>query len=137
MAAVVQVQQFTITVPAGTTVAAPQTTQTQLGDGWRVEWLEVRMPPGPRGQVGLYVASSGQQVIPFTTGTAHQWLVLDGEKERFEVTGQPNSGDWQVVAYNTGNFPHTFWVRFGVNLVPDTRTLAPVLLLPSSALSAN
>jgi hypothetical protein len=112
----VQVQQFAATVPAATTKTAPQITQMQLGV-FEVEWVEVQVPDGANGQVGFYVASSGQQVFPFRAGSTPIWVVSNNRVFHWDVTGQPTSGDWQLYAYNSGTFPHTVTCHFGVSPV--------------------
>lgn len=118
-APVVLVQQFAVVVPASTPVANPQVTQAQLPGIYVVEWIELKVPPGPRGEVGFYIASSLTQIVPFRTGATANWLILDNDEIHWDMTDQPDSGDWQIVAYNTGNYDHTLWVRFGLNLAPD------------------
>jgi hypothetical protein len=91
----------------------------QLGQ-FHVDWIEVEVPDGPNGQVGFYLASSNQQVIPFRAGATPLWIVSNGRVFHWDLVGQATSGDWQLVAYNTGAFPHTLAVHFGV-----TPTSAP------------
>ncbi len=136
MSTVTRIVQFEATVPAGTAAANPLVTQCQLGPG-TVEWVEIQVPPGPRGQMGLYVASSLQQIIPYRVGATPIWLTVDGAMLRYDLDGLPDSGDFQVVAYNTGNYPHTWWARFGVNdelggPAPDASTAAPDLSVLNS-----
>lgn len=122
-AAVARVLQFAITVPAGTALAVPLVTPCQL-DATVLEWVEVRMPPGPAGFVGFWVSSSGQQVLPFTVGSTPDPLVLDGEVVHWDLDAMPDSGDFSVSAYNTGRYPHTIYVRFGVNDTVDANAAA-------------
>lgn len=133
-----QVQSFAVTVPAGTAQANPLIVPTRLLDGFDVEWVELRWPPGPRGQVGLYVASSGTQILPFRTGATPNWLIEDGQLVRYDVDTGIDSGDWSVVAYNVGNYPHTVFVRFGIKAVPDPpRNLTGLQLIPAGSLSSS
>lgn len=111
MPGVLQVVSFKVTVPHGTAIATPQTTQLQLGTS-QVSWVELQVPPGPRGALGLYIASSNVQVIPANTPSGPNWLVLDDDTDRYDQEGQTTGGDWQAVAYNIGAYDHTFWVRF-------------------------
>lgn len=123
----VQVQHFACTVPPGTPVASPVTIPTELGI-FQVTFIEVNVPSGFNGQVGFYIASSGQQVLPFRSGATPNWLILNDTEKHWDLEDQPDSGDWAIVAYNTGNFPHTLYVTFGVNPVAldTTITLAPI-----------
>lgn len=136
MAEVDQIQQFTATIPAGTPASAPVVVQMQLGV-WDVTWVEIETSPGFNGAVGFYLASSLQQVIPFRKGTTPNWLVYNGQSKHWDLHNQPNSGDWQLVGYNIGNFDHTVYVAFGLVLIAapvPSVTPAPVNL---SALSGS
>jgi hypothetical protein len=52
---------------------------------------------------------SGVSVIP-VNGT--QWIIHDGDSTTSELARLPDSGDWQIAGYNTGNFVHTIYVTF-------------------------
>jgi hypothetical protein len=100
-----------------------------------VQWVELEIPPGPAGNLGLYVASSGVQIIPQAQTGTPMWLVLDNRTVHWDVTNLPDSGDFQIVAYNTDLNNHTYWVRFGL-----TEIVAPVPVLsivPSATLSGT
>ena len=122
----VQIQQFVCTVPAGTPEATPVTIEMQLGI-FEVSWVEILVPPGPSGQVGFYLASSNTQTIPWWNGLTNSWIVADNELLRYDLSDQPDSGDWQFVAYNQGNFPHSIYVRFGLDLVTVPASLVPTV----------
>lgn len=107
-----EVRRFPVTIPASTPKASPQV--TNLSFPFRVvRELEVRIPPGPRGEVGFAIGGSGQPVIPVEAGA---YLVTDDEIIRWPLDGFWDSGSWQMTAYNTGRFPHTLEVRFLVDL---------------------
>lgn len=109
-----EIRRFPVTVPAGTAKASPQV--SNLSFPFRVvRELEIRVPPGPRGEVGFALGGSGQAVIPVEAGA---YLVTDDEIIRWQLDGFWDSGSWQFTAYNTGRFPHTIEVRFLVDL-PD------------------
>lgn len=110
----------TITVPAGTAVAAPQTTALSLRDAI-MERIEVRVPPGPSGLVGFAITHSGQQVIPFTDG---QWIVTDNESIDWAVENYPTGDKWAVKAYNVDVYPHVLYFRFHLR---ELGTPAPVV----------
>lgn len=134
---VVQVKQFEITVPAGTPIANPQVTATIFDDGFTLEWVEIRMPPGPRGQVGVAITSSRVQLLPYTTGITRNWLRLNDEDLHWDFYDMPDTGDYGVIAYNIGNYPHTFQVRYGVSLSPVASTPNPAAGMPPAALFAH
>src|SRR5215468_886729 len=111
----VQVREFAVTIPAGTAIAAPVTISTAF-EPLAVDKIDIWVPPGPLGQMGFRVASSRQQVIPWNAGA---WVIANDELLSFPGTAYPNSGDWQVIGYNTGAFPHTIYVTFSLSLVPS------------------
>lgn len=103
-----EVYEFVVTVTAGTAKTA--TAKTPMGMPARVvERIEVRIPPGPRGEVGFQLGSGGLQIVPLNAGT---FIVADDERLSFDLTDQLTSGAWQLIAYNTGVFDHTLYVRF-------------------------
>lgn len=98
------------------------------------EWIKWRVPRGPKGLMGWYLASSNTPVIPAQPQT---WIVADGESGVWQVDGLHTSGDWHVVAYNTGAWPHTIYLEFGVRPIagaplPSAR-LAPLYGLAAAA----
>jgi hypothetical protein len=124
-----QYRTFSITVPAQTLQATPQTFDISFGT-FEVRNVNVRVPPGPLGTVGFRIASSRVQWIPWNTGA---WLVFDDESRDFPADGWPNSGDWQIVAYNVGLFSHT--LEFTWELDPVMPAPVPVVGISASDLS--
>lgn len=107
-----EIRHFAVTVPAGTTQAAPLVQATDLGVRVlrRVEWV---FPPGCGGLVGFYFSMGKVQVIPSLPLT---WIVDEDRSDGLDVDDQPDSGAWQVTAYNLGAFPHTLKIRYHVDL---------------------
>lgn len=103
-----QIQSYDITVPANTAASAYQTTDITF-QPFDVSEIEIVIPPGPAGTVGIVIAASGSQVIPYNPG---QWIITDNEIIRWPLEGFHDSGSWQVRAYNTGVFDHTIYIRF-------------------------
>lgn len=97
----------TITVPAGTTIAAPQSTVLGFREG-DVERVEIRIPPGPSGLMGVALARSGRKMLP---KNASEWLITDNEPVIWPLEGYGTSASWSVLAYNLDIFTHTFQVR--------------------------
>jgi hypothetical protein len=126
-----EVQFFSVTIPAGTPINAPQVTQMRMPTRLVTE-IELRVPPGPRGTVGFRVGSSGTQVLPAQLGT---WIVTDDEVIRWPLEGQHDSGSWEFTGYNTGQFPHTVTVRFLVDPV-TTRPVGALAPIPADAISS-
>ena len=108
-----EIQRFAVIIPAGTTKAAALAFNLAM-PARVVEEVEIVVPPGPRGEVGFQLGSSGSQIIPSTPG---QFVVTDDEIIHWPLEGQIDSGAWQMIAYNTGTFNHTIEVRFLVQLV--------------------
>jgi hypothetical protein len=120
----IEVQRFSVIVPAGTAKASPLTFNLPMPPR-TVEKIVVVVPPGPRGEVGYQIGSGSVQVIPVTPGA---FEVTDNEEVAYDLTDLPNSGAWSLIAYNTGTFNHTLGVRFYVSLPADAS--APLAFQP-------
>ena len=105
--AATELRTFEVTVPAGTAKTAPVTTALSMPSRI-VDRLEVRIPPGPNGSVGWAFTMGGQRVFPFAKDT---WVVADDETIPVPTEGAPDTGAWQLMAYNTGRWDHTLYVR--------------------------
>lgn len=110
-----------VTVPPATLPAAPQTTSLPI-PSQQITSLVVRVPPGPRGCVGFQVTYARSQAFPYTVGT---WVIVDNDAVEFDPPGNLTSGDWGIVAYNTGVFPHTLYVEMSTATVAIDSTVAP------------
>ncbi len=129
----VEVKSFQVLIPAGTLQSAPQVTSLAMPSRV-VNRIEVKVPPGPRGEVGFAFTSGGQQMIPVDLNT---FIVTDSEEISWDLEDQIDSGAWQLSAYNTGNFPHTLYIRFLIT-PPQLATTAPVVVpISSGALSTD
>ena len=124
-----EIRTFAVTIPAGTTRAAPFTADTSFPDRvvTRVTW---RVPPGPAGVMGWRLTMGGVQVMPLPAGA---WIVTDGAGGEWVLDGQPDSGAWQVTGYNTGQFPHTVYLDFHVDLVQLAPAGPPARYAPAPA----
>lgn len=116
-----RVEILSVTVPVNTTQASPQQTSLTFRQGI-VELLELVMPPGPSGLVGVRFLHSGQVVIPYS-GTG--WVITDDEVVSWPLADYPTGEAWAVQAYNNGIYPHTFQVRMLYNEM-GTQRLAVV-----------
>jgi hypothetical protein len=108
-----EIYVFEITVPPGVPSTAPQTFACAMPPR-DIAAIDVKVPPGFNGKVGFQIAAAGQQQIPINVGA---FVVTNDEEISWDWTNSVNSGAWQVLAYNIGTYPHTFEVRFRVNLV--------------------
>lgn len=121
-----EVRAQEITIPAGTAQLSPQVSDISFPSRV-VAWVEIVFPPGPRGQVGVALTMNGNAVIPLIAGT---WLVMDNYTEHLDVQGYPDSGAWELTAYNTGQYDHTIYLRWGLNYLGSP---APPMLTPIAA----
>lgn len=122
-----RVYAFTITAPALTAVTAPVMQSCNFPDG-TMDQITVQIPNGHCGLTGLQIESGGEQLVPLALGT---WFVGDNLVEAFPFTDAPNNGNWNLVAYNTDVYPHTFYVRFYVSEnTPAPTSSAPAAPLP-------
>jgi len=121
----------TITVPAGTALASPQVTALNFSQGHVIQ-LELRIPPGPSGLLGIQLAHSGQPIIPHD---ASEWLITDDEAVIWPLEGYPTPQAWTVRAYNTDVYNHTFQVRMLFNEIGPQliSSAAPPAILAANA----
>lgn len=113
-----EVHQFTATIPALTPKATPVVVKMPL-NLFEIESIDLEVPPGPAGQMGFYLALSGQQWLPYEAG---EFLVWDDRFDTWYLTEQPTSYGWEVHGYNTDTYDHSVVVRFHVNIVPTPST---------------
>jgi hypothetical protein len=115
--AVTLFHSFPVTIPAGTPKAAPLVTLTRFEQNTvdRIEWV---FPDGCNGQVGIQI---GARAIPIIPNDKTQFFIRSGSAQGVDVEGLHNTGDWSVIGYNTGVFPHTVDVTFRVhrNIQPE------------------
>lgn len=122
-----RIEWFTVTVPAGTPKTAPTTTKLIFFQG-EVTEIDVKVAPGPSGNVGFFIGAGGTQYVPRTRGS---FIVPDNDYFTWPITGAINSGSWSFTAYNTDIFDHLIQVGFQVNEIsasPNFVTSAPVAL---------
>lgn len=108
-----ELRDFTVTIPAGTSIASGFTASLAM-PARIVTQINVRVPPGPRGEVGFKIGSGGIQILPAAQG---DYIVTDNEDLSYPLTDTLQSGAWQLLAYNTGSFPHTLRIYFFCDLV--------------------
>jgi hypothetical protein len=123
MATRIEVAQ--VTVPAATLQAAPQITPFHFDDG-RVDALEIVVPDGPSGLVGFQIRHSKQVIIPYD-GTS--FIVTNGEVIHWPLETFPEAQKWDVVIYNTDQFPHTLSFRWLITDVVMSATLPPLVAI--------
>ncbi len=124
---------FTATVAAGTPIAAPTTFTPGLEPGV-LEAIELQIPPGHSGLTGIRFTQSRQQIVPYSNTIA--WIIGDNLDLSFPVDMEVDTG-LQVVAYNTGNFSHSFFLRFRIRQLPVSSGIPQLTVIPSSQLSQS
>jgi hypothetical protein len=100
--------EFVVTVPPGTTEAAPLLTPTVMPVR-RMAGINWMIPQGPSGSLGWRFTMRSVQVIPVNLGA---WLIRDGNADGSELSRLPDSGDWWVQAYNTGTYSHNIYITY-------------------------
>jgi hypothetical protein len=128
----VEIHQFTVTIPKGTLPTTPAIFNLTMPSRV-VEEVDVRVPPGPRGEVGWALGASGLAVLPFEPGA---FMVADGETVTWPLSEQIDSGAWQMIAYNTGSFNHKLYVTFKTRLPVNPAALVGFQPLSPVALSS-
>jgi hypothetical protein len=101
---------FVVTVAANTPSSSPSTTTTGFGGG-KVTRVEVDVPAGHGYLTGVRFVFAGGQVIPQGRGS---WITTDNAHLAWDMATLLDADSWQVVAYNTGQFQHSFYCRFSV-----------------------
>jgi hypothetical protein len=137
MSSAIEVYAFAVTFAAGTTPATPVTSNITIPSR-KVVGIEADVPDGWNGMVGFAFTMANSQIIPANPGA---WIIASGDVLHWNVDNLPDSGAWQVRGYNTGQYPHTLYVRFLCALVDASQdagnaTVQAVASL-SSAVSAG
>jgi hypothetical protein len=129
----VEIRDFTVTIPAGTAVSAGFTASLAMPARVVTE-IHIRVPPGPRGEVGFAIGSGGIPIVPYGAGS---WIVTDNEDLIYPLDGAITSGAWQLQGYNTGSFDHTLRVYFYCSLLPSAGAASGSTLLPPGDLGSG
>lgn len=120
-----RIEVKTIVTPRGTAIAAPLVTPLTWRQGYPVQ-VEIRIPPGPSGLLGVALAHSGTRIIPHDES---EWLITDAEPVIWPLTDFPTNAAWSVITYNLDVYAHTIQVRMLLNEIGSValpRALAPV-----------
>ena len=124
-----EIRVFAVLIPANTLQSAnfssPLTMPPRI-----VREIEIVVPPGPAGEVGFAIGSSGRAVIPEVAGT---FVVTDTETIHWPVEDQIDSGAWTFFGYNTGLFDHTIYIRFLLDIVQKSAAEQPGPAMPIDA----
>lgn len=117
----------TITIPNGTAKATPQNTSLVWREGYPIA-IEIFVPPGPAGLVGIQLLHSDTVIIPHD---GSEFLITDNEKVIWPLEGFPTAPNYKIRAYNTDVFDHTIQVRMlfaELGSPPITSAPTPIIL---------
>lgn len=109
----VEIRRFAVTIPAGTAIAAGFTSSLSVPVR-QVTRIDVRVPPGPRGEVGFGIGAAGATIVPYG---GVNYIITDDESLSFPLESTITSGAWVFYGYNTGTYPHTIQVYFFLELI--------------------
>jgi len=129
----IEIRPFTVTIPAGTAISAGFTQALSM-PARVVSQIDVRVPPGPRGEVGFGIGNSGVIVIPYGGGS---YIVTDDESLTYALETPFNSGAWQFFGYNTGAYDHTIRIYFHCELLSGTSAATGSVPIDSGSLSST
>lgn len=123
-----QVYDFALTLPTGTSKSSLSPVQDMTMPRLIVRRIHLRIPPGPRGEVGFYIGAAANQVLPATPGS---FVITDNAELDWEIENKIDTGSWEFVGYNTGSYAHTIYVRFFGDPVASVSGLTLPIFLPS------
>lgn len=124
-----EVYSFTLSVPAGTPKNNPAVLLTRFPPRI-IRAIKWRVPHGPNGVLGFRISMGGVQVFPSNIGG---FIIADAESETWNVDNQPDSGAWDVTAYNTGTHAHQIFINYYAEVMrPKPVPKAPVSYLELS-----
>lgn len=127
-----------ITVQPGTAIAAPISQPWATEDNI-VDNIEVLIPPGNNGFAGVRVMKGDVQLVPWGQGT---WIVGNDTDHYWPIGEYLPTRDVTIQAYNTGSYPHTYYLRMQVTDAPSTTqqsaaTESDVATLATSTVSSD
>lgn len=120
---------FQVIVPHGTGAFPPGQFPIAVPVG-RIVSIDWRVPLGAQSQLGWALGMGGVAIIP---PFGQRFIVAAGESGTFQGGGLPDSGAWQLLAFNFGQFDHSVFLVFHLEF-PE-RQAAPRVLWTPSALS--
>lgn len=148
-----RIYDIAFTVPAGTPQDSPVSSKWVTEDNV-IDNIELEVPPGHNGLTGIRIVKGGVNLIPWSAGT---WIVANDYSRVFPVGAYMPTGDLTIQGYNTGAYPHTFYLRMSVSdynpavqqaqvsagpavpadqIIPSPDPLSPDALLGSDTASA-
>lgn len=123
-----EVHQYTLTVPASTSINSPVTVTFGIANRV-IESVDIEVPPGPAGLMGFYLTFNGQRIIPQESG---EYLVWDDIQKSWTLDELPTTGKWALVGYNNDVNAHEVVVRQHTNYPPLPASPSPALVFVQS-----
>lgn len=114
--------------PSGTTSDAPTSTPVNLPTFSHLWRVEVRIPAGHQGVTGLALVDSGQFILPYAT-SGQAWLIGDNDLLEYPY-GKEVGANVVFLAYNNGNFDHTWQCRMIYSPASVVGTDQAVIIIP-------
>jgi hypothetical protein len=102
--------ETSFTVPAGTPSNAPVSQVWRTEDNV-IEDIEIEIPPGHNGLTGIRIMKGDVQLLPWSAGT---FITANDYARVFPIGAYLPTGDVTLQGYNTGGYPHTFYLRMTV-----------------------
>ena len=106
-----RIWEIQVTVPAGTLQAAPQVTPWITEDNL-INLIELEVPPGHNGLTGIRVMKGDVPLLPYNSNS---FIVANAYTNSFPVNDYVPTRDVSIQAFNTGAYPHTFYLRMTVS----------------------
>src|ERR1051326_8034209 len=111
----VEVWELIATCPPGPNVGNPLWVDIHVQPG-EVAFIRVRIPPGPRGNLGFVLGMARTPIYPREGGN---YIIADNETIEYVPPRHLTSGAWQVGMVNGGTYSHSVYVTIGVNVGRD------------------
>ena len=122
-----------VSTPPGTLQATPQVVVADLPAG-NLESLDLTIPPGHLGFTGFSLRLASATILPYSN--PGQFIVGDSLQETFIIGVDIDTGV-RVVTYNTGQYPHAFYIRYRIRMVPVASGVpTPALIAPATLASS-
>src|SRR5690349_17381465 len=106
-----RIYETQVTVPAGTPKAAPQVTPWVTEDNL-INLIELEVPPGHNGLTGIRVMKGDTPLLPYN---ANSFIIANAYTASWPVNDYVPTGDLKIQTFNTGAYPHTFYLRMTIS----------------------
>lgn len=129
----VEIRQFPVTIPAGTSKASGFTS-AMVFPARTVERIDVQFPPGPRGEVGVGIGVDTTIIIPYGNTS---YIIGENYTYEFVLEDTIDSGSWKLFGYNTGQYAHTITVYFYCDLISQQTSAGTPGTIPPGSLGGG